>query len=64
MKQLFSTFYQLVEQTPTDFIRYLYKEIHWNNRLIAIIGARGCGKTTLLLQRLKLEYDYTHYMLL
>ena len=59
MKQLFSTFYQLVEQTPTDFIRYLYKEIHWNNRLIAIIGARGCGKTTLLLQRLKLEYDYT-----
>ena len=33
--------------------RYLYNEIDWNNRLIGIKGARGTGKTTLMLQRLK-----------
>lgn len=31
------------------FERYLYKKIHWSNRLISIQGARGTGKTTLLL---------------
>lgn len=36
-----------------DFKRYLYHEIDWNNRLIGIKGARGTGKTTLLLQWLK-----------
>lgn len=36
-----------------DFQRYLSREINWNNRLIGIKGARGTGKTTLLLQWLK-----------
>jgi uncharacterized protein len=39
--------------TSLDFKRYLYSEIDWNNRLIGIKGARGTGKTTLLLQWLK-----------
>ena len=30
--------------------------INWDNRLIAIRGARGVGKTTLMLQYLKLHY--------
>lgn len=29
--------------------RYLYKEIDWEQRLILIRGARGAGKTTMLL---------------
>jgi len=37
------------------FRRYLHAEIDWSNRLIGIKGARGVGKTTLLLQRIK--YD-------
>ncbi len=36
-----------------DFKRYLYTEIDWSNRLIGIKGARGTGKTTMLLQWLK-----------
>ena len=32
------------------FRRYLYDQIDWSQRLIAIVGARGCGKTTLVLQ--------------
>ncbi|NLO20321.1 MAG: ATP-binding protein [Ignavibacteria bacterium] len=33
------------------FVRYLYHEIDWDQQLILIKGARGTGKTTLLLQR-------------
>lgn len=37
----------------TDFKRYLYNQIEWEDRLIGIRGARGVGKTTLLLQYIK-----------
>jgi len=57
MQQLFSTFYQQLNRVPVDFTRYLYNEIHWQNRLIAIIGSRGTGKTTMLLQYIKLNYQ-------
>jgi len=33
--------------------RYLYNHVSWNSRFIGILGARGVGKTTLLLQRMK-----------
>jgi len=56
MQQLFSTFYQQLNRVKTDFTRYLYTEIHWQNRLIAIVGSRGTGKTTMLLQHIKLNY--------
>jgi len=39
-----------------EFQRSLSKEIDWSSRLIAIKGARGTGKTTLLLQRIKEIY--------
>ncbi len=58
MQQLFPTFYQQLNRVSTDFTRYLYREIHWQNRLIAIIGSRGTGKTTLLLQHIKLNYQW------
>jgi uncharacterized protein len=32
------------------FRRYLFGQINWNNQLIGIKGARGTGKTTLVLQ--------------
>lgn len=56
MKQLFSAFYRKLEETDMRFERYLREEIDWSNRLIAITGARGTGKTTLLLQHIKKEY--------
>ncbi len=43
----------LVNLVNLDFKRYLFHEIKWNNRLIGIKGARGTGKTTLVLQYLK-----------
>lgn len=45
------------EQVPMDFKRYLYQEIDWDYRLLAIQGARGAGKTTLMLQYMR-EKDF------
>jgi len=45
--------------TDTDFIRYLESKIEWDARLIAILGARGVGKTTMLLQHIKMHDDAT-----
>jgi len=33
--------------------RYLYQHIDWNERCIGILGARGTGKTTMMLQHIK-----------
>lgn len=46
----------LINQTTTAFVRYLGSKIDWSWRFIGIIGARGVGKTTLLLQQLKLKH--------
>lgn len=37
--------------SPTK--RYLYSQIAWSERCIGILGARGTGKTTLMLQRIQ-----------
>jgi len=44
---------RLLNYTSLDFKRYLHGDINWKERLIGIKGARGVGKTTLLLQHLK-----------
>lgn len=43
----------------TVFKRYIIDEIDWSDRLIAIMGSRGSGKTTLMLQHLKETYGLT-----
>ncbi|MCD4789845.1 MAG: AAA family ATPase [Bacteroidales bacterium] len=42
-----------IKRTGLSFKRYLHNDIHWTDRLIGISGARGTGKTTMLLQQLK-----------
>lgn len=46
---------RLVQGVSCDFKRYLTKKINWHNRLIGIKGARGTGKTTIVLQWLKVQ---------
>lgn len=41
----------LLRQTPMSFTRYKYAEIDWESRLVGILGPRGTGKSTMLLQR-------------
>ena len=42
-----------LHQVKADFKRFLMDEIHWDDRMIGISGARGSGKTTLILQHMK-----------
>jgi len=53
MELLYQTFEEHLRKTTTGFKRYLYPAINWNNRLFGIVGPRGVGKTTLLLQHIK-----------
>jgi len=46
-------FQRRIQQTTLDFSRSLMYDIVWDARLIGIKGARGVGKTTLLLQYIK-----------
>jgi predicted AAA+ superfamily ATPase len=46
----------VVTDQPMDIIRNQAQMIDWNDRLIGILGARGTGKTTILLQQLKAQY--------
>ena len=52
MDRLFSTYGRLLADTDLSFTRYLYEKINWDNRLIVIKGAKGVGKTTMLLQHI------------
>ena len=57
METLRQIFHHLVSRTQLRFVRYLYSQINWNNRLIGIVGSRGVGKTTMLLQHIRQNYD-------
>ncbi|NOX46654.1 MAG: ATP-binding protein [Chlorobi bacterium] len=54
---------QIVEETDLKFSRYLADKINWENRLIAIKGARGSGKTTLMLQYIAKNLTIDHTVL-
>ena len=50
---LYSYMRELLKQTPTEFVRYKYGEINWDARMVGILGPRGIGKSTMILQRIK-----------
>ena len=45
--------FRRMQAAPSKFKRYLYGRIDWRDRLIMVKGARGTGKTTLMLQRMR-----------
>lgn len=53
METIYQKFETLLASTSLDFKRYLYHDIQWDNRMTGIIGPRGVGKTTMLLQFIK-----------
>lgn len=48
---------RLVSSVSMTHIRYLYATIDWASRMICIKGARGVGKTTLMLQYIKSTFQ-------
>jgi predicted AAA+ superfamily ATPase len=57
MDILIEKFQQRLSWVETRFVRGLMDEISWDARLIGIKGPRGVGKTTLLLQYIKLHLN-------
>ena len=65
IQQLYDNYHRKIAKISLDFKRYLYTKINWNARMIGIKGARGVGKTTLLLQHILNNYkdlDQTLYV--
>ena len=56
-EELFRKYIEKIQRIDTNFVRSFIHDINWNSRLIGIKGARGVGKTTLLLQYMKLNYN-------
>ncbi|MBZ9652582.1 ATP-binding protein [Psychroflexus montanilacus] len=53
MNNIQEKFQRKIQETSLDFIRGQMTDIAWEARLIGIKGARGVGKTTLILQYIK-----------
>jgi len=56
MESLYNTFRIKLSLTPMSYFRSFHKVINWESRLICIMGQKGVGKTTLMLQHIK-KYD-------
>ena len=53
MQTLYEQFYQLLELTPMNFFREKIDQINWDVRILGILGQKGVGKSTLILQHIK-----------
>lgn len=57
MQTLITLFRQKLELTPMSFFRSFHQQINWDCRLIGILGQKGVGKSTLILQHIKKNDD-------
>ena len=57
MEQLFEYFKRKLKETPTDLVRYKYNEIEWRGHALGLVGPRGVGKSTILLQYIKMQLE-------
>ena len=56
MESIYTISQRRIQHVKTDFFRYLFGKIEWDDRLIAIKGPRGTGKTTMMLQYIKQRF--------
>lgn len=56
MEKLYNTFRIKLSLTPMVYFRGFHQKINWNSRLVCIMGQKGVGKSTLILQHIK-KYD-------
>lgn len=57
MEKLYEYFLRKLSSTPTKFFRYKFHDIKWQGRAFGIVGPRGVGKSTMLLQYIKLNLN-------
>lgn len=56
MDTLISHFKRRINSVSTSIVRDCIEQVAWDERLSAIVGPRGVGKTTLILQYIKTNY--------
>lgn len=56
LEKIYDIHQRFLQQKRPSFQRYLLPLIQWNDRLIAIKGARGVGKTTMILQHIEQKF--------
>lgn len=57
MEKLYELFYRKLKNTPVEFLRHKYNQIKWESRAFGLVGPRGVGKSTMLLQYIKQNLD-------
>lgn len=57
MEKLYLRHDEYLSGISVDFVRDMMNIINWDSRLICIKGPKGVGKSTLLLQRIKLNFE-------
>lgn len=57
MEELLQSFRLRLDLTPTAYVRSFHDTVNWNNRLIGILGQKGVGKSTMILQHIKMYDD-------
>lgn len=57
MEKLYELFYRKLKNILVEFLRYKYNQIKWESRAFGLVGPRGVGKSTMLLQYIKQNLD-------
>lgn len=62
MENLIQKQQNLLSKTDLTFKRYLFAKLPWEERMVGLVGPRGVGKTTMMLQYIKLQHrnDYLY----
>lgn len=63
MQNLYQMKAMLLDRVSLTHKRYLYDKINWSQKLIGILGQRGQGKTTMMLQYIKEHYTHDNTVL-
>lgn len=57
MEKLYEFMENQLDLITSQFVRYKYEAIQWDNRMLGLVGPRGVGKTTLFLQHIKQHHS-------
>lgn len=52
----------MLRTTPLGMKRYIYDEIEWEAKMVGIVGPRGVGKSTMILQYIAQNRDKDHLL--
>lgn len=53
MEGLYNTFRIKLALTPMAYLRSFHEQVNWKSRLVCIMGQKGVGKSTMILQHIQ-----------